>query len=112
MSIIDADLVRVGRLSGLWGEDCGSVLEVVEGGDQFCRAFVSVVIECGGDVGMVKRQFEATQDGAGVHALVDSEHAHPAVLSALDQGSLDGCGSAMGGQEGEVEVEPAEFGGG
>ena len=73
---------------------------------------MGVVVEGGGDVGVVEWEFEAAQNGAGVHALIDPEHAHSAAVESVDEGALDGCGTAVGRQQGEVEVEPAEAGGG
>src|SRR5699024_3739921 len=82
------------------------------GGHELFGSAVGVVSEGGGDVGVVEWEFEAAQNGAGVHALIDPEHAHSAAVETVDEGALDGCGPAVGGQQGEVEIEPAEPGGG
>ena len=50
---------------------------------------------------------QARVDGTGVQALLKPEHAGPGDVVARDKGPLDGGGPAPGGQEGEVQVEPA-----
>src|SRR5699024_437336 len=108
----DGDFVRMGGLSGLRCCLRGARGEFVEGGYELFGSAVGVVVEGGGDVGVVEWEFEAAQNGAGVHALIDPEYAHSAAVETVDEGALDGCGTAVGRQQGEVEVEPAEAGGG
>src|SRR5699024_6509915 len=56
------------------GVSFGARGEFVEGGYELFGSAVGVVVEGGGDVGVVEWEFEAAQNGAGVHALIDPEY--------------------------------------
>ena len=52
----------------------------------------------------------ATVDGPGVKPLLKTEHAGAGHLLTGNDRPLDGCGSAPGRQQGEVEVQPSVLG--
>src|SRR5699024_2919879 len=76
----DGDLVRMGGLSGLRSLLRGARGEFVEGGYGLFGSAVGVVVEGGGDVGVVGWELAAAEDGARVHALIDPEYAHSAAV--------------------------------
>ena len=55
----------------------------------------------------VHRTVEAAEDGPGVQALLEPEDVRADGAHPVHQGPLHGGGAAVGGQAGEVQVEPA-----
>ena len=114
MGVGGGDLLGMARLGAcgdervLRGEGRGAGGEIVKRGDEFAGPDRGVGGQCRGGVGLIERQGAGAHDIAGVHAGVDAEDAHPARRLPRDEGALDRGGPAVGGQEREVEVEPAE----